>query len=51
MISPRAMPGRKRSRCSSLPKAWIGYMARADWTEQKLRMPLSWRSSSIIVRP
>ena len=37
--SPRRHARQVLLRCSSLPKAWIGYMQRLDCTETKLRSP------------
>ena len=46
MTLPAAMSGNQRSFCASEPKAQMGYMTSELCTEQKLRMPLSPRSSS-----
>ena len=43
--------GIQRSFCSLEPKAKIGYMTRADWTDTKERSPESPRSSSCMIRP
>lgn len=46
MISPAAMPGSHRCRCSSEPKRWMAYMAREPCTETRERIPESAASSS-----
>ena len=51
IISPFCSLGSQRSFWASLPKAWMGYITRALWTEAKLRTPESPRSSSCMHRP
>ncbi len=48
---PAAISGSHRSRCSSLPKRWMGNMASDPCTETKERSPLSPASSSSQATP
>ncbi len=50
-LRPAASSGSHFCFCSSVPKVWMGYMTRADWTLTKLRKPESPRSNSCMTRP
>ena len=51
IASPLAIRGSQYALCSSEPKAWIAYIARALWTETNERRPESPASSSSSTRP
>ena len=51
MASPAAIAGSHCSRCSSVPYAWIAYMASEPCTDTSERMPESTASSSVQASP